>query len=305
MSLGPIQTPRHAGAALAAIAAALVLATASWGPGVGGAEAATCPAAQVAGTPADDDLRGDDGAQTLRGLDGDDRVVALDGGDCLFGDAGDDDLQGDRGADRLVGGDGGDRLEGGWGRDRLDGGGGNDLIGGGQERSDIDAGEGDDVVSSSNGVTDRVACGPGADRVRADRGDRITGCERVAYVTSPYGTVSPRSGGRASKFVLTFRALHSTREDPERRSYAVGVVHGRSSRRDCQTSFGLTTRGTAIGKGQVVRITLSPRRFRGGRWCPALYRGVLRFMTSEQTPGCAPDCPTRDVRLGRFFYRVR
>ena len=48
-----------------------------------------------------------------------------------------------------------------------------------QPGSRISAGEGDDRLFVRNGRRDRVECGRGADRVLADRFDRLTGCERI------------------------------------------------------------------------------------------------------------------------------
>ena len=45
--------------------------------------------------------------------------------------------------------------------------------------SRISAGDGGDRIFVRNGRRDRVECGPGADRVLADRFDRLTGCERI------------------------------------------------------------------------------------------------------------------------------
>jgi Ca2+-binding RTX toxin-like protein len=75
------------------------------------------------------------------------------------------------GDDVLRGRSGDDRLRGGRGADLLDGGPGLDLA---------DAGAGDDVVRARDGRPDRVVCGPGRDRVVADRTDRLApGCELV------------------------------------------------------------------------------------------------------------------------------
>jgi hypothetical protein len=41
------------------------------------------------------------------------------------------------------------------------------------------AGGGRDVVNAANNKTDRVNCGRGRDRVRADTQDKLTGCERI------------------------------------------------------------------------------------------------------------------------------
>jgi hypothetical protein len=46
-------------------------------------------------------------------------------------------------------------------------------------RDTIRAGSGDDRISAVDGQRDSVSCGQGFDVVRADRLDRLSGCERV------------------------------------------------------------------------------------------------------------------------------
>jgi alpha-tubulin suppressor-like RCC1 family protein len=89
----------------------------------------------------------------------DDIVLGLAGNDVLRGRRGNDTISGGRGRDLLVGGLGNDRLIGGKGVDRFD------------------AGPGDDFVNSRDGIREVVRCGTGRDRVRADRFDRLMGCE--------------------------------------------------------------------------------------------------------------------------------
>jgi hypothetical protein len=99
-----------------------------------------------AGTAAADVLHGGVRSDRLRGGDGNDQ---------LFGEAGPDTLKGEAGADRLVGGSG---------RDQLEGGAGNDVI---------------DARDHQGG--DFIRCGPGRDRVLADRGDVfIPDCESIS-----------------------------------------------------------------------------------------------------------------------------
>ena len=97
-------------------------------------------------------VEGGDGADVLRGS----RARNV-----LEGLAGDDTLLGDAGADTLVGGPGRDRLVGGFGLDLFD------------------AGPGQDRIRSADGRAETVRCGPGADRVLADRADRRSACESV------------------------------------------------------------------------------------------------------------------------------
>lgn len=223
------------------------------------------------------------------GTPGSDRMVGGAGNDCLSGGAGNDHIEGGRGDDRLSGGPGYDHLEGGFGRDTIYGGAANDLIGGGQEHSVIYAGTGDDAISSSNGVADDVYCGGGQDHVVADRSDHLHGCERVRYVLSPYPLVTPHSGTAATTFTVYFRALYEAGKG--RGQYVIGIVHSGA----CTTGFSSVGRvsKSSIGRGQTVRFRLPPGPH--GGWCPGLFRGVAHW----EGPG------GRDIRLGRFFFRVR
>ncbi len=84
---------------------------------------------------------------------GDDRLSApRNSWGSLGGGAGDDVLTGGRQGDNLFGGPGRDKIFGGPGRDR---------------------------VNSRDSNRDRVRCGVGRDRVRADRKDRLRGCEVI------------------------------------------------------------------------------------------------------------------------------
>ncbi len=101
-------------------------------------------------------------ADSLNGLREGDRIKALRGADAIRGRAGED---------CLGGGGGDDRVEGGGRRDRIDGGHGEDLLLG-------DAG-GDRITAAGDGSRDVVRCGAGKDTAIVDRGDRVSGCERV------------------------------------------------------------------------------------------------------------------------------
>jgi hypothetical protein len=113
------------------------------------------------GTRGRDTLVGTESGDRLRGLRGGDRVTGLGGDDCVLGNKGRDRLRGDSGNDQLGGGNGRDRLVGGAGADSIRG------------------GAGPDRVNSRDGDEDRVNCGSGLDRVRADDADKLKGCERV------------------------------------------------------------------------------------------------------------------------------
>jgi Ca2+-binding RTX toxin-like protein len=62
----------------------------------------------------------------------------------------------------------------------MSGGGGNDRITTGPGLNRYAGGAGSDVIDARNGRRELVSCGSGRDRVRADRRDRVSGCERVS-----------------------------------------------------------------------------------------------------------------------------
>lgn len=150
----------------------------------------TPPCANVTRGGRDDDVfNGTAFGDTLFGLEGSDLLRGGDGGDCLWGgsgadvldaDGGDDGLWGGDGRDRLLGGAGNDRLRGGLKRDVMIGGDGDDQLLPGTGRDLVRGGLGNDVISARDGSRDVVQCGPGADRVTADRRDHLRGCEQVA-----------------------------------------------------------------------------------------------------------------------------
>ena len=115
----------------------------------------THPKRAIVGTPGPDTIRGGPGADRIFGRDGDDRIVSGPGPDLVSGD---------RGADTLSGGAGGDVILGGGGNDRLVGGSGRDLLLGGNS---------DDSIRARDGAVDTISCGPGRDRVIADRIDHV------------------------------------------------------------------------------------------------------------------------------------
>ena len=139
-------------------------------------------------TGGDDLLNGTDKADTIFGLGGNDVLLGLAGNDLLDGGAGDDNLDGGKGRDKLkgqkgddvlTGGDGDDVLIGGPGKDKLNGGKGNDTLTGNGGKDSLVGGPGNDKINARDGVAELVKCGPGKDRVTADKKDRLSGCERV------------------------------------------------------------------------------------------------------------------------------
>jgi hypothetical protein len=131
------------------------------------------------GTIFGDRLVGDDGDDLLKGLAGADCLEGGTGNDVLDGGDGDDRLSGASGRDRLTGGNGADKLTGGRGNDRLNGGNGDDTLSPGAGHDAIAGGAGNDTINSVDGVRETVDCGKGRDTVRADRRDRLKGCEKV------------------------------------------------------------------------------------------------------------------------------
>ncbi len=107
-------------------------------------------------------------------------------------------IEGTRGPDLLAGGPRADAICLRGGRDRVSAGSGPDVVyapsatrralsrmtfgapGWGPPGSRIRTGPGNDRILVRNGLRDAVACGPGIDRVVADRFDVLTRCERVA-----------------------------------------------------------------------------------------------------------------------------
>jgi hypothetical protein len=148
-----------------------------------------CPKTRATGAAArdgNDSLFGGAGNDRLYGAGGSDRLFGGPGHDALWGGAGNDLLVGGTGLDQLHGGGGGDRLSGGPaddrlyggdGADRLQGHGGNDVLQGGKGRDRVWGGPGDDRILVQDGHPDIVSCGPGRDRVSADKQDRLRGCE--------------------------------------------------------------------------------------------------------------------------------
>ena len=139
----------------------------------------TAKADILSGTNAGDRIAGRAGADTLDGRAGADCVLGQNGADRLIGGTGRDRLVGGRGADRMFGGPGPDRLFGGRGADRIFGGPGPDRLFGGRGRDRLIGGAKADRIFARDRRRDLIRCGPGRDFVKADRKDRLRGCERV------------------------------------------------------------------------------------------------------------------------------
>src|SRR5215217_963955 len=131
------------------------------------------PATTVSSVATTTRLGGGRGNDKLFGREGRGRLGGGRGSDGLFGDLDADELRGGRGDDRVFGDENSDLVLGGPGRDKLFGGPGRDLI------------------DSFDGERDSVLCGPGSDRVRADR-------DRPPYLlreeAEPVARARPRIG---------------------------------------------------------------------------------------------------------------
>lgn len=153
-----------------------------------GGGAAVSGIENVVGGNADDQIRGDDGANGLIGGAGNDLIEGREGGDTLAGGDGADSLSGGSGSDQLWGGSGGDVLDGGedadllWGEDgddsllgaagadALDGGSGNDTLRGGADADGLQGGDGADALHGDGG-SDVLLGGAGADTLDGGLGD--------------------------------------------------------------------------------------------------------------------------------------
>jgi hypothetical protein len=145
----------------------------------------------------------------------------------------------------------------------------------------LDAGEGDDRVASADGMADRVACGPGFDRVDADTVDAVDiDCEEIARRLVP-----PPPDAEASaddRTPPTVQAAASTRQKL-RRNGRVRLLATTSERGFLAASGFLNARGisqplqsnrkrvTVGGSGTSLTVRLTRRQVRRCR--AALRRG--------------------------------
>lgn len=84
---------------------------------------------------------------------------------------------GGTGNDTLIAPPSGAVLHGGGGRDTLSGGPKVDNITGGRGKDLVRAGKGPDLIRAMDGTKDRIDCGGGLDKVKADGIDKLKGCE--------------------------------------------------------------------------------------------------------------------------------
>jgi hypothetical protein len=123
-----------------------------------------------------------------KGGRGDDRLIApRNSSGILDGGPGDNLLIGGRQGDVLLGGDGNDRLRGAGGADLVIAGRGRDVIFGGPGRDRINSGP-PARFPPRDPKRDTVRCGAGRDRVKADRSDRLRGCEVIRRRSRPTGS---------------------------------------------------------------------------------------------------------------------
>jgi Tol biopolymer transport system component len=137
----------------------------------------------------DDDLIcGTVGRDLIFAGGGTDRVFGGTGNDVIHGGTGADEIDGGSNTDFVYGEGGNDKINGGNGDDVLTGGGGNDILWGGfggdylkggPGADRLFGGYGNDLIDSRDGVTERVYCGEGKDRVEADLRDIVRDCEKV------------------------------------------------------------------------------------------------------------------------------
>ena len=125
----------------------------------------------------EDSITGTDHTDIFKGTNKAEQISGLGGGDQIHGGGGNDLVEGGKGSDELGDGLGQDSVYGGAGKDNLIG------QGGDTSHDRFRAGGGDDTVQpwDSPAVRDVVNCGPGTDKVYADKADIIRdNCERVS-----------------------------------------------------------------------------------------------------------------------------
>jgi hypothetical protein len=286
--------------ALATLTAALLAGTHS-----APARAASDCTGLIQGTAASERLTVVAAGSRVLGMEGDDQITGGAGRDCLEGGPGKDLLSGRSGNDVLIGGPGSDRLAGGSGSDRLTDAPLSYAFGLGSGSNRVAGGPGRDVVDVANARRDTVHCGPGRDHVRADRADRLLGCERRTLLSSPVPSATPYRGRRATTFLIRFRALEEVATNGEFFSIKVEGPPGCGK---IETS----SLGVRYRRDAVVRYRLKPFAGDGKsakRWCRGVYRGSVSF---EQVlpSGCGPAslsaaACTMGIRVGGFSFSVR
>lgn len=204
LGVGPLKPKEVAGGArrlvlaFAVVIAAILLAS---GVAIAATLEGTDDADTLEGTNNADTINGYGGGDTITGRDGPDDLDGGQGRDTIYGGGARDKVRGGPDDDTIYGGEGDDKvikndpngeeyggLIGGPGADTIRGGPGNDKIIPGpieEEAEDAAFGdEGNDLIVSANNPArkDYVFCGPGQDKVMADKQDVVASdCEDVKF----------------------------------------------------------------------------------------------------------------------------
>jgi RHS repeat-associated protein len=128
---------------------------------------------------------------------------------------------------------------------------------------------GDDAVQARDGARDRVACGPGRDRARVDRLDRVKGCERVDRPAAPAPEPTPTPSATAQPTATATASPTAAPTAPPLSDTQATSLHD-------ATSF-LFTGPDAPQKG-VAPGTIDPDRI-------AVLRGTVRGETGAALEG--------------------
>jgi RTX calcium-binding nonapeptide repeat (4 copies) len=129
-------------------------------------------------------LDGSDGADLLVGTVGGDVIIGGSGADTIRAGDGQNVIEAQWGEDDIRAGSGPDFVDAGDGNDTIRTGAGSDHIVPGPGDDIVYAGRGPDYVYANGGHRDVIDCGPGDDRVRADKIDVLRNCEHV-YTAPP------------------------------------------------------------------------------------------------------------------------
>jgi Ca2+-binding RTX toxin-like protein len=129
-------------------------------------------------------LDGTDGPDLLVGTVHGDLFIAGSGADTIRAGDGENTIQAQWGNDDIRSGSGPDFVDAGAGNDTILTGAGSDHIIPGPGTDTVYAGRGDDYIYGNDGQRDVIDCGPGDDRVRADKIDVLHHCEHV-YIAPP------------------------------------------------------------------------------------------------------------------------
>lgn len=133
----------------------------------------------VVGSQKDDEIYGDDIANTITGGKGEDTINGRGNNDLIFGEGDEDLIYGEDGEDTIFGNDDKDTLDGGLGNDTLSGGegndqllgqGGNDTLDGGENNDTLSGGDNEDILFGQTGA-DSLLGGTGNDSLDGGKGD--------------------------------------------------------------------------------------------------------------------------------------